>query len=256
MTTPGIAVQLYSLREASQADFDDVLAQVARIGYQGVEPFNLFGKTPAAFRRQVEDLGMRIAASHFPWANRTPANETIEVLGELGLDRAIGGYSADDFADADALARTAEATNTLVDALAAAGIELCLHNHWWEFANIDGELAYHRFQSLCPRVAFELDTYWAANFGACDPAAELARIAARTPLLHIKDGPLTRGEPMVAVGDGRMDIPPILRAADPDCLRWLIVELDACATDMLQAVATSYRNLRALAAQAFEVDTP
>jgi hypothetical protein len=58
--------------------------------------------------------------------------------------------------------------------------------------------------------------------------------------LHIKDGPLVRDAPMVAVGSGKMDIPSVVAAADPAVLRWLIVELDTCATDMLEAVGKSY----------------
>ena len=46
-----ISVQLYSLREESTRDFDAVLGRLASIGYQGVEPFNLFGKSPQAFKR-------------------------------------------------------------------------------------------------------------------------------------------------------------------------------------------------------------
>jgi sugar phosphate isomerase/epimerase len=49
---------------------------------------------------------------------------------------------------------------------------------------------------------------------------------------------------MVAVGQGIMDwsaIIPAAQAAD-----WLIVELDRCATDILQAVEQSYRFLTAL----------
>ena len=58
-----ISVQLYSLREESQGDFDGVLERLAAIGYQGVEPFNLFGKSPEGFRAQVEDLGMSVSSS-------------------------------------------------------------------------------------------------------------------------------------------------------------------------------------------------
>ena len=61
-----LSVQLYSLREESATDFDAVLSQLADIGFKGVEPFHLFGKTPSEFRAQVEDLGMRISSSHFP----------------------------------------------------------------------------------------------------------------------------------------------------------------------------------------------
>ena len=63
-----ISVQLYALREASQEDFDGVLEQIAAIGYKGVEPFNLFGKSPAELKARVEDLGMTISSSHHPWA--------------------------------------------------------------------------------------------------------------------------------------------------------------------------------------------
>ena len=238
-----ISVQLYSLRDESGQDFDAVLNTLAQTGYAGVEPFNLFGKTPAEFRSQVEDLGMQISSSHYPWANRTPIGEVVETLGELGLQRAAGGFGPDDFSDMSAIRRTAQKTQEIINALKPQGIELFLHNHWWEFLIVEGRPAYHHFQEMVPDVLFEIDTYWAANFGACNPAEEVARVRARTPLLHIKDGPLVKGEPNVAVGAGRMDIPGVIKAADSDVLEWLIVELDACGTDMMSAVQESYRYL-------------
>ena len=242
MTVP-LSVQLYSLRDASESDFDGVLTRLAEIGYAGVEPFALFGMSPSAFRRRVEELGMRVSSSHYPWANRTDVSRVCDIVGELGLTRAAGGFAPDDFADLDAVRRTADTVNGLVEALGHAGVGLFLHNHWWEFAELDGAPAYHLFQELCPDVQFEIDTYWAANFGACDPAAEVARVRDRTPLLHIKDGPLEKGRAHVAVGDGRMDIPGTVGAADPDVLEWVIVELDSCDTDMMTAVARSHAYL-------------
>lgn len=238
-----LSVQLYSLREASAADFDAVLSEIAAIGFKGVEPFNLFGKRPVEFRRQVEDLGMRISSSHYPWGTSTELSELIDTLSELGLSRAVGGFGPDDFKDKAAIEATAEKTAGLVTALADAGIELALHNHWWEFELVDGEPGYHYFQKLVPDVSFEIDTYWAANFGQCDPAAEVARVRLRTPLLHIKDGPLTRDGAHVAVGSGEMNVPEVIAAADTDVLEWLIVELDRCDTDMMTAVRDSYRFL-------------
>ena len=187
-----LSVQLYSLREASAKDFDAVLQELATIGYKGVEPFNLFGKTPRAFRQQIEDLGMRVSSSHYPWATSTEPGELVDVLSALGLQRAIGGYMPDDFRDKAAIEATAARTQDILQALKSADIELALHNHWWEFELIDGAPGYHYFQQLVPDVLFEVDTYWAANFGACDPAAEVARVRLRAPLLHIKDGPLKK----------------------------------------------------------------
>ena len=238
-----ISVQLYSLREESTRDFDAVLGRLAGIGYLGVEPFNLFGKSPQAFRRQVEDLGMAVSSSHFPWANRAPLQEVVDVVGALGLNRAAGGFGPDDFADLDAVKRTADTVNGLLEALAPHGIGLFLHNHWWEFNDIDGKLGFRHLAERCPGVQFEVDTYWAANFGAVDVATEIARVAARVPLLHIKDGPLERDRAHVAVGDGRMDIAGVIQAADADVLEWIVVELDACDTDMMTAVERSCRYL-------------
>ena len=238
-----LSVQLYSLREESARDFDAVLRRLAAIGYKGVEPFHLFGKTPEAFKAQVEDLGMAVSSSHHPWANRATISEVVDTVRALGLNRAAGGFGPDDFADMDAVRRTADTVNELVAALSPHGIELFLHNHWWEFEEIDGKLGFRHIAELCPEVRFEVDTYWAANFGAVDVAAEVANVKARTPLLHIKDGPLERDRAHLAVGDGNMEIGAVIAAADDDVLAWLIVELDACDTDMMTAVEGSYRYL-------------
>lgn len=238
-----ISVQLYSLREESQQDFDAVLERLAAIGYKGVEPFNLFGKSPAAFKAQVEGLGMAVSSSHHPWANRVDVAEVVDTVAALGLTRAAGGFGPEDFADLDAVKRTADTVNALIDALEPHGIELFLHNHWWEFAEIDGKLGYRHIAERCPQVLFEVDTYWAANFGTVDAAAEVARVKHRAPLLHIKDGPLEQGRAHVAVGEGSMDIAGVIEAADADVLEWVIVELDACDTDMMSAVERSYRYL-------------
>ena len=238
-----ISVQLYSLREETARDLDRTLERLAAIGYRGVEPFTLHGKSAPAFKAQVEALGLEVSSSHHPWANRAPVAEVVDTVAGLGLNRAAGGFGADDFKDLDAVKRTADAINRLADAFAPHGIDLFLHNHWWEFQQIDGKLGFHHIAERCPDVQFEVDTYWAANFGAVDVAAEVARMKQRVPLLHIKDGPLVKGEAHVAVGDGRMDIPAVIGAADPNTLEWVIVELDACDTDMMTAIERSHRYL-------------
>jgi sugar phosphate isomerase/epimerase len=239
-----ISVQLYSLREASKTDFNGVLEKLSLIGYKGVEPFHLFGQTPREFRTRVEDLGMQISSTHFPWVNRSDdIGQVVEVVRELGLTRAPGGYAPDDFKDRDALSKTIEQTQQLVEKLAAYDTRLFLHNHYWEFVDIDGRPGYHYLQDAVPDVEFEIDTYWAANFGNNDPAVEISRVAKRMPLIHVKDGPLEQGKSHVAVGDGKMNIPALFDAVDPDVFEWAVVELDQCDTDMLTAVAKSYKYL-------------
>ena len=238
-----ISLQLYSLREESSSDFTGVLRSVADIGYRGVEPAGFYDLSPREFRSIVEDLGMVVSSSHGPWATLDNTSEVIETAGILGLSTAGGGFGADYYKDMSAIKRTADMVNEMVEILSKAGLSLFLHNHWWEFTEVEGALAYDHFAELCPDVQFEIDTYWAANFGANDPVVQVTKFRDRAPLLHIKDGPIVQGEAMVAVGQGNMDIAGVIEAADPDLLQWLIVELDACDSDMLTAVSDSYRYL-------------
>ena len=122
------------------------------------------------------------------------------------------------------------------------GLELGLHNHWWEMQPVEGHIPYEMLQELVdPAVFFELDVYWAKTAGR-DPVALVSELGKRAPLLHIKDGPATPAAPMTAVGDGSLDIAAIVQAAH-DTADWLVVELDVAATNMMHAVERSYEYL-------------
>lgn len=237
-----IGLQLYTLRDEAKKDFVAVLKRVATIGYKGVEPAGLHGLKPKEFRRIVEDLGMVISSTHSPRAKADNLPETIDTLGELGLAYAICGYGENEFKDLDAIKATAGMVEKMAKTLRAAGITLAIHNHWCEFEELDGRLRFDFFAELAPNVQFELDTYWASNFGANDPAKLVKRYADRCPLLHIKDGTLVRDRPLLPVGSGKMDIPAVIKAAS-HVTQWLIVEQDDSETDMFECVESSYRYL-------------
>ena len=103
----------------------------------------------------------------------------------------------------------------------------------------DGRYVYDILMEEAPDAFSELDVYWCA-YAKADPVAFINKYKRRLPLLHIKDGPLPEQMPHTAAGSGKMDIPAVVATADSSVLEWLVVELDACATDMLEAVAQSY----------------
>ena len=82
-----------------------------------------------------------------------------------------------------------------------------------------------------------MDTYWVAVAGV-DPVTVLNEIGSRAHLLHLKDGPGIKGQPNVAVGQGVLDVPAILKACEGSA-DWVIVEFDRCATDIMIAVEES-----------------
>lgn len=256
-----LSIQLYTLREETAKDFPGVLRRLAKIGYKGVEPAGFFNFTPKELRSFVEDLGMVISSTHSPWARPDNLDEVIDVCGILGVKMVAGGWGAKEFETLDAITKTAEITAGMHEKLADAGLTLTIHNHAWEFEKIDGRIKHEIFAELCPKVNFELDTYWAANFGDNDAPEMVRRFAKRSPLLHIKDGPLIRPQStynaetstlevakgpsasLLAVGAGKNDIHGIIAAMDPDVTEWLVVEQDNSDTDMFECVEASYRYL-------------
>lgn len=237
-----IAVQLYTLREAAAKDLPGVLRSVADIGYVGVEFAGLHGHDPKEIALLLDNLGLRVCASHIQLPTSENINQIVEAELELGNNWVITSFNYSDFPTADAARAAAEKLNLAAELLRPHGMNLGYHNHWWEFETADGERIYDILLECVPDMASELDVYWTALAGA-DPAEVIRQYSSRIPLLHIKDGPLVQGAPHTPVGMGKLDIPGIINAADNDTLQWLIVELDECATNMLDAVRHSYEFL-------------
>ena len=239
-----IGVQLYTVRDQLTNDRDGVLRRIAEIGYRAVEPYDPTDD-PSGFRRVVDDLGLTVAATHaIALLKREPA-EVFDAVATIGTDLVIvpAGIPHEDFTTRDGVARAADLLNGLAQQAAAHGLRLGYHNHWWEIEpRIDGEHAIEVLAGLlAPEVFLEVDTYWAAVGGAQVPDL-LRRLGDRVVALHVKDGPVRKDEPHTAVGRGAMPVAEIL-AARPDA--WRIVELDSCATDVLDALADSHAYLAA-----------
>ncbi|MFW6303707.1 MAG: sugar phosphate isomerase/epimerase family protein [Candidatus Sumerlaeota bacterium] len=235
-----IALQLFTLREQAREDFFGTLQTVADIGYKGVEPAGFFDNDPAEVRKAVEDMGMTICSNHGPWLSPDNVNEVIDVLSDLGLDTAVCGFGPDHFTDTEAIMSTVEQVKKMQSQLKKQGFKLAIHNHFWEFELLDGMFKYDYVMEQCPELLSELDVYWAANFGANDPVKKVRRYADKMPLMHLKDGDLGEDKMMKALGSGKLDIPAIIGAANNDVLDWIIVELDRCEGDMVEAVRESY----------------
>jgi sugar phosphate isomerase/epimerase len=235
-----IALGLYTVRADLERDFAGTLQTVAALGYLGVETAGFPGSTPQAAARLFQDLGLAVCAAHSPLPVGERQNEVLDTLAALGCRRLVCPWQPPElFQSRDGLRQVCD-TLTEANAVAKAhGLSLGYHNHWFEFGLVDGQPAYQHLQAcLPPEVFFEVDTYWAL-VGGLDPAAVVAALGPRAPLLHIKDGPGVRGQPMLALGEGVMDLPALLAAAG-DNPEWLVVELDEYAGTMLDAVQRSY----------------
>jgi sugar phosphate isomerase/epimerase len=233
-----IALQLYTLREATADDFEGVVRKVADIGYVGVEPAGFPGTTPEAAAALFKELGLEVTSAHLPLPVGEHKQEALDTANALGIKRMVSGKGKDDYSSLDKIKATCELFNEASETAVANGMTFGIHNHWWEYLEVEGRLAYEvALEYLNPEIFFQIDAYWVQTAGP-DPAAVLQELGDRVPLIHIKDGPCVREEPMQALGEGITDFHQIVAAGE--FAEWWIVELDRCATDMMEAVVKSY----------------
>jgi sugar phosphate isomerase/epimerase len=233
-----IALQLYSIRDEMDGDFEAGVRKIAEMGYAGVEPAGFPGSTAEKAGKLFKELGLAVPSAHTSPPIGDKKQETLDAMNEIGSKRIISGRGPDNFKTMDLVKESCDIFNEASSVAVENGMTFGIHNHWWEFLPIDNRRVYQvMLDHLAPEVFFEVDTYW-VQAGGCNPSDVLRELGARAPLLHIKDGPCEQGKPMTAVGDGVMDFPSVVEAGG-SITEWMIVELDECATDMMEAVEKS-----------------
>ncbi|MCA9915393.1 MAG: sugar phosphate isomerase/epimerase [Anaerolineae bacterium] len=242
MTKP-IALQLYTLREALEQDFDGVIRKVAEMGYLGVETAGFPNISVREAAQLFKSLELQVVAAHSGLPLGDAQADILNTMATLECNRLVIAYvPPDQFQTVDQIKHVCENLNEGSKVARANGMTLFYHNHWWEYEAVDGQYPYQIMQrELDPAIQFEVDTYWVQTAGH-NPTDVIRELGNRAPLLHIKDGPCVKDVPMTAAGEGMVDIPGVVAAAE-DSADWMIVEIDHCATDMQAAVQKSYQYL-------------
>ena len=242
MTTP-IALQLYTLRDLLAQDYEGTVRKVADMGYVGVETANLFGDSPASAAKLFSELGLDVSSAHGALPIGDKKQEVIDTMSVLNCKRLILPWQQPElFQSLDGIKKVCDSLNEGAAVAKANGFQVGYHNHWFEYEPLENRIPMEMMlEHLDPDVFLEVDVYWVQTAGQ-DPVEVIRRLGSRAPLLHIKDGPCQIEEPMTALGEGVVDIPGVV-AAGAVSTEWLIVELDRCATDMLEAVRKSYQYL-------------
>lgn len=240
MTLP-IGLQLYSVREQLAQDFDKTLETVAKAGYAGVELAGLNNRPAEQVAQQLKDLGLTVTSMHTDVLTPDGFKRSLDTAAVLDCKKLICPWRPPDtFNTEDGIKGLADQLNAANETAKGQGITILYHNHDFELRTVGGRYGlYALLEKLDPEVQFELDTYWVVVGGA-DPIAVIKHLGSRLGMIHVKDGMVNPAKPMYAVGDGKVDYAPII-AALPSSVPWLIVELDECGTDMIEAVQKSVR---------------
>ena len=241
--TPPIALQLYTIRDLLAQEYEGTIRKIADMGYVGVETANLFGDSPASAARLFNQLGLAVTSAHGPLPLGDQKQEIIDTMGALDCKRLILPWQPPEkYQSLDGIRSVCDLLNEGAVVAKANSFQLGYHNHWFEYEILENRIPIDvMLEHLNPDVFFEVDVYWVQTAGQ-NPEEVVRRLGSRAPLLHIKDGPCQIEAPMTALGEGVVDLPAVV-AAGAESTEWLIVELDRCATDMMEAVRKSYQYL-------------
>jgi sugar phosphate isomerase/epimerase len=225
---------LYSVREASAADFEGTLRRVGELGFEGVELFDLHGERPVDVASWLDENGLVAIARHSSLdAIEGNLPELAEEARTLGWSRILVAWIDPAELDDPSLPGRLEAAATAVSRF---GLELGYHNH-------DAEIRSGFLENLPEGVFVELDLGW-TWWADADPVEVLERLGPRVKLVHVKDFRARGEHSFCPVGDGSVGYDRVAPAAERSGVDWLIVEQDEAEGSELDAAERSLAALR------------
>ena len=261
----GIALQLYTIRDAMATDVPGSLKKVADAGYKNLElagyaDGKFYGYSPVDFKKLVNDLGMEILSSH---TNVEAQGITLENAQKMAADHAqlnvkycIQPWIVEEARTTiDSYKKMVADWNKVGSIMKGQGIQFGYHNHNFEFDTVEGKIPY--FDVILAEldknlVTMEIDLFWTTKAGQ-NPIDIFKKYPGRFQLFHMKDmytkeAPYytTVGEDDFApVGEGVINFKEILAAGDIAGVKYLVVEQDLSRDgDPFKDIQTSITNLK------------
>lgn len=277
-----IGVQAMMLKDSfAEIGAFETLRKVSAIGYNAVE-ISQIPMTPdnvAELDRSRTELGMDIAALSVMLEKpegrpgESLRNDFDKIVDDARrLDSKllrIGMLPFPAMKSIDAVIGFAKETNGYAERLQEHGISLYYHNHHIEFAKFNGRYMLDIIAENSPAMGMEIDVHWVQR-GGLDPVRTIEKYADRTAMIHLKDyrigtmpdaafemmgsgdfaGFMQEFKNVVQfaeVGEGNLDFPAIIAAAEATGARYMLVEQDELyGRTVWEALQTSHDNLVAM----------
>jgi len=260
----GIALQLYTIRDAMKTDVPGSLKKVSDIGYKYLElaDYNdgkFYGYQPAEFKKLVNDLGMEVLSSHTQvegaGVTLDNARKMAEDHSKMGVKYCLQPWIVEEMRTSIAsYQKMAENWNKIGAIMKEFGMQFGYHNHNFEFDKVEGKVPY--FDVMLAEldkdlVTMEIDLFWTTKAGQ-NPVDIFKKYPGRFQLFHMKDM-YTKEAPFFTtvgvkdfapVGEGIINFREILAAKDIAGMKYMVVEQDQSRDgDMFGDIRKSITNL-------------
>ncbi len=243
-----VGLQLYSVRKEAEKDLPGVLAQVAKMGYQGVEFAGYYGHAAKDIRKMLDRNKLVCCGTHTAWETLADDKlaETIEFNKILGNKYLICPWLQPSEANPkDTWLGYAKRFNVLAEKVKPHGMWVGYHAHQHDFAPLDGTTGWDLIASNTSKnVILQLDLGNCMDGGG-DPVKYLRLYPGRAITLHLKEHSATNKKAMIGEGDVKWaEVFQLVRATGKT--RWYIIEEEKDAVPPLQGAEISLNNLKKL----------
>jgi len=261
--SPTIGLQLYTVRDAMAKDPMSTLAKVAAIGYNSVEGATytgdekFYGMNAAEFKRVLKQNGLIIPSSHYRLGEEKVNGETqkgtmlndwnkaVDDAAEVGIKYMVCAYLSDaERGTLDHYKKVADELNIAGERCKKSGIQLCYHNHNFEFVKQGDTYPYDiLLKSDKNLVKMEIDLYWIKKAGQ-DAIKLFHEHPGRFPLWHVKDMDKTSEQNFTEVGNGIIDFKEIFKYKNLAGMKYFFVEEDKCPGSPFDSITKSINYIK------------
>jgi sugar phosphate isomerase/epimerase len=253
-----IGLKLNTVRDAMGKDPKATLAKVAAIGYNSLEGATytgtekFYGMSPKEFKDVLKQNGQVMYSSHYMLGeqefNGKPTKGTIlhdwdkavDDAAEVGLKYMVCAYLMDsERGDLDHYKKVVDDLNKAGERCKKSGIQLCYHNHNFEFVKQGDTYPYDILMSADKDlVKMEMDIYWVTKAGM-DPLQLFKKYPGRFPLWHVKDMDKTPAKDFTEVGNGIINFKEIFKHKNEAGMKYFYVEQDKTPGDPFVSIKES-----------------
>jgi len=244
-----IGLQLYTVRRDLEKDFEETIAQVAKVGFREVELAGLFGRSSRDVRSSLERHGLKAPSMHVDLPEiETSFERTLQTGTVLGVSYVICAWLAPGERESlDLYKRHIETFNRAGEEAKEAGLQFGFHCHDFEFVPLEGVVPYDLLlkETDASLVQMEMDLYWITKAGA-DPLHYFQEYPGRFPLVHVKDMDATPQKGFTEVGKGVVDFRRVFAQASLGGIRHYFVEQDETKGFAIDSARESFEYLTRL----------
>ncbi len=240
-----IGVQLYSIRDVAPKDPAAVIADVAKMGYQGVEFAGYYDMKAEDLRKLLDQNGLKCCGTHTALDTLTgdALKGTVEFNQTLGNPYLIVPWLPPTITTSiPSLIDTAKQFTEIAAKVKDQGMFVGYHAHAHDLTPVDGQIPWDVFFTHAgPEVVMQLDTGNCLQGGG-DPVAILKKFPGRATTIHLKE---FGGPSGAVIGQGDVPWKEVFEVCESNGgTKWYIVEQESFTDSSMDSVALDLKNLR------------